>query len=184
MSLEIESLAIPGVLALLPRVFGDERGFFMETWNQRVFDGAIGGHVAFVQDNQSRSEAGVLRGLHYQLDRPQGKLVRVTSGAIFDVAVDIRRGSPDYGRWVGCELSEANKRQLWIPPGFAHGFFVMSRFADVLYKATEYYDAPSDRSIAWDDADIGIEGPLAGVDPVVSEKDRNAVPLAQAEVYD
>lgn len=184
MSLENLPLAIPGVILLRPRVFGDDRGFFMETWNERVFCDAVGKDVRFVQDNHSRSSRGVLRGLHYQLEHSQGKLVRAVAGTIFDVAVDIRRGSRSFGRWVGSELSASNKQQLWIPPGFAHGFLVLSESADVLYKATEYYDAASDRSIAWNDPEIGIDWPLAGVEPVLSDKDRNAIPLAQAEVYE
>jgi len=184
MPLEVQPLAIADVLLLRPQVFGDERGFFMEVWNERVFNDAVGEPVGFVQDNHSRSVKGVLRGLHYQLDPAQGKLVRAGVGSIFDVAVDIRRRSPTFGRWVGHELSAENKCQLWIPPGFAHGFYVNSETADVLYKATTYYDAPSDRSIAWNDPDIAIDWPLDGVEPLLSDKDRNAVPLALADVYE
>jgi len=183
MPVEIETTGIPDVLVLKPRVFGDDRGFFMEAWNQVDFDGALGDHIEFVQDNHSRSVRNVLRGLHYQLDTPQGKLVRVASGSIFDVAVDIRRGSAHFGGWVAAELSAANKHQLWIPPGFAHGFLVLSDAADVLYKATTYYAPASDRSILWSDPAIGVEWPIGpGVEPLLSVKDRDAVPLAAAQV--
>ncbi len=181
---ETESLAIADVLLIRPQVYGDERGFFMEAWNQRDFDAAVGKPVEFVQDNHSRSTHGVLRGLHYQLNPGQGKLVRVAAGAIFDVAVDIRRSSPTFGRWVAAELTADNKHQLWVPPGFAHGFLVLSATADVLYKATTYYDPPSDRSMLWNDPKIGIEWPLEGAEPLLSDKDRNAVPLAQADLFD
>lgn len=184
MPLDVQPTAIPDVLQLTPQVFGDDRGFFMEVWNAEVFNTAIGQSVEFVQDNHSRSVLGVLRGLHYQLDSPQGKLVRVGSGSVYDVAVDIRRGSSTFGEWVGQELSADNKQQFWIPPGFAHGFCVLSETAEVLYKTTTYYDAPSDRSIAWNDPDLGIEWPLAGGEPLLSEKDRKAPPLAQAEVFE
>lgn len=184
MPLEIEPLALPEVLLLRPQVFGDDRGFFMEAWNGQDFERAVGAPVEFVQDNHSRSVRGVLRGLHYQLNPPQGKLVRVAIGSVVDVAVDLRRSSPSFGRWVAAELSAENKHQLWIPPGFGHGFFVTSESADVLYKATSYYDPPSDRSILWNDVDIAIDWPLAGVEPLLSEKDRNAVPLGEADVFD
>lgn len=177
-------MPIPDVLLIQPTVFGDDRGFFFEAWNEREFDEAVGRHVTFVQDNHSRSSRGVLRGLHYQLDPPQGKLVRVGAGRIFDVAVDIRRNSKTFGRWVAAELSADNKKQLWIPPGFAHGFLVLSASADVLYKATTYYDPPSDRSILWNDADIGIEWPADGEAPQLSAKDRDATSLTHAELYD
>lgn len=183
MSLTVDRLAVPEVLLLQPRVFGDDRGFFMETWNQRVFDAAVGSAVEFVQDNHSRSAKTVLRGLHYQLNPPQGKLVRVTAGRVFDVAVDLRRESPTFGQWVATVLTDENKHQLWIPPGFGHGFLVLSDNADVLYKATAYYDPPSDRSIRWDDPAIGIEWPLDGAEPIVSEKDDAAPTLADAEVF-
>jgi dTDP-4-dehydrorhamnose 3,5-epimerase len=178
--------AIDGVFILEPRVFGDARGFFMESYNRRAFQQATGLDVDFVQDNHSRSRKGVLRGLHYQVQQPQGKLVRVTSGAVFDVAVDIRRGSPSYGRWVGVELSADNQRQLWVPAGLAHGFVVLSDSADFLYKTTDYYAPQFERSIAWDDPGIGIDWPLAahGIgQPLLSDKDRAGVPLAQAEVF-
>jgi len=182
MPLNIERLALPGVLLLQPQVFGDERGFLMEAWNQRELDEAVGEPVRFVQDNHSRSARGVLRGLHYQLAVPQGKLVRVGTGTVFDVVVDIRRSSPTFGKHVTVELSGENKWQLWIPAGFAHGFMVLSESADLLYKATTYYDPPSDRSIVWNDPDLGIEWP--DIEPLLSDKDRDAVPLAQADLYD
>lgn len=177
--------ALEGVLILEPAVFGDARGFFMESYNRRRFAAATGLDVDFVQDNHSRSTRGVLRGLHYQLRQPQGKLVRVTQGAVFDVAVDIRPGSPSFGRWVGVELTADNHRQLWVPPGLAHGFVVLSDSADFLYKTTDYYAPEHERCIAWDDPAIGIDWPLAahGIDaPLLSAKDRAGVPLAQAEL--
>ncbi len=178
----VHDTPLPGVKLIEPKVFGDERGFFLESWNASVF-AANGLDLAFVQDNHSRSARGVLRGLHYQMSTPQGKLVRVTSGAVFDVAVDIRRSSPHFGRWVGYELSESNKRMLWVPPGFAHGFLVLSESADFLYKCTTLYDAPNDRGIRWDDPAIGIDWPLAGMTPQLSGKDSVAPCLAEAEVF-
>lgn len=174
--------ALPGVKLIEPRVFGDDRGFFLESWNARSFADA-GLDLEFVQDNHSRSARGVLRGLHYQLKNPQGKLVRVTAGAVFDVAVDVRRSSPHFGRWVGYELSDANKRMLWVPPGFAHGFVVLSDSADFLYKCTQLYDGSDDRGIRWDDPAIGIDWPLAGMTPQLSGKDAAAPLLGQAEVF-
>ena len=177
--------AIAGPLILEPKVFGDARGFFMESYNARVFREATGLDVDFVQDNHSRSRQGVLRGLHCQLQQPQGKLVRVTQGAVFDVAVDIRRGSPSFGRWVGVELTADNHRQLWVPPGLAHGFAVLSDSADFLYKTTDYYAPQHERCILWNDPAIGIDWPLAahGIDePLLSDKDRAGVPLAQADL--
>ncbi len=177
--------ALAGVLVLEPRVFGDDRGFFMESYNRRSFAQATGLDIDFVQDNHSRSRKGVLRGLHYQLRQPQGKLVRVTHGAVFDVAVDIRRGSPTFGRWVGVELSADNHRQLWVPPGLAHGFVVLSDSADFLYKTTDYYAPEHERSIAWDDPAIGIDWPLAAhgiTAPLLSAKDRAGQPLSRAEL--
>ncbi len=159
---------ISDVLIIEPDLFGDERGFFMETWHADEF-ATHGISVPFVQDNHSRSQHGVLRGLHYQLNRPQGKLVRVASGAVYDVAVDIRRGSTTYGQWVGVELNQDNHRQMYIPPGFAHGFCVLSEFADFLYKCTDYYVPEDEQGIIWNDQDIGIEWP--GLEFVVSEKD-------------
>ena len=181
-----QSTAIEGVFVLEPKVFGDARGFFMESYNRHAFHEATGLDIDFVQDNHSRSRKGVLRGLHYQIQQPQGKLVRVTSGAVFDVAVDIRRGSPTFGRWVGVELSADNHRQLWVPPGMAHGFVVLSDSADFLYKTTDYYAPQFERSIAWNDPTIGIDWPLAAhgiTEPLLSDKDRAGLPLAQAEVF-
>ena len=178
--------ALAGVLILEPTVFGDARGFFLESYNRRRFAAATGVDPQFVQDNHSRSAKGVLRGLHYQLHQPQGKLVRVTQGAVFDVALDIRPGSPTFGRWAGVELTGDNQRQLWVPPGLAHGFVVLSETADFLYKTTDYYAPEHERCIAWNDPAIGIDWPLAahGIDaPVLSEKDRAALPLVEAEVF-
>jgi dTDP-4-dehydrorhamnose 3,5-epimerase len=174
--------AIPEVVILEPKVFGDARGFFMESFNRRTFAELTGCDVDFVQDNHSRSSKNVLRGLHYQIQNPQGKLVRAASGAVFDVAVDIRKSSPTFGRWVGVELSAENQRQLWVPPGFAHGFVVLSESADFLYKTTEYYYPEHERSICWNDPGIGIEWP-AGIEPKLSAKDEAGVRLEQAEVF-
>ena len=182
--MKIVATSIPEVLIIEPKVFGDSRGFFFESFNQENFRQAIGLDVRFVQDNHSRSVKGVLRGLHYQLHRPQGKLVRVVRGAVFDVAVDIRRSSPTFGHWAGVELTEDNYRQLWLPPGFAHGFYVLSDIADFLYKTTEYYFSDFDRSILWNDPEIAIEWPIqAGASPVVSSKDEKAARLVHAEVF-
>ena len=175
---------LPGVLVLEPTVFGDDRGFFFEAWNQGEFDRAVGRSVTFVQDNHSRSQAGVLRGLHYQIRHAQGKLIRVSAGKVYDVAVDIRRGSPHFGEWVGIELSSENHRQLWIPPGFAHGFYVESATGEVLYKATDYYASEWDRAIRWDDPELGIDWPLTGDEPILSAKDGAAPFLSQAELFD
>jgi dTDP-4-dehydrorhamnose 3,5-epimerase len=171
-------LAIPDVVLIEPKVFGDARGFFFESFNQKAFNEATGTHHAFVQDNHSRSSRGVLRGLHYQIQQAQGKLVRVVRGAVFDVAVDIRRSSPTFGQWVGVELSEDNQHQLWVPPGFAHGFVVLSESADFLYKTTDYYAPQHERSIAWNDPSIGISWPALaqGQQPLLSAKD-SAAPL-------
>jgi dTDP-4-dehydrorhamnose 3,5-epimerase len=179
----VHDTPLPGVKRIEPKVFGDDRGFFLESWNAQGF-AANGLDLGFVQDNHSRSGKGVLRGLHYQLGSPQGKLVRVTSGAVFDVAVDIRRSSPHFGRWVGYELSDANKQMLYVPPGFAHGFLVLSDSADFLYKCTTLYDAPNDRGIRWDDPAIGIDWPLAGLAPQLSGKDAAAPLLDDAEVFE
>jgi dTDP-4-dehydrorhamnose 3,5-epimerase len=173
---------LPDVLILQPDVFGDERGFFLESFNERSFRDAVGGHVRFVQDNHSRSRHGVLRGLHYQIRQPQGKIVRVVSGRVFDVAVDLRKSSPMFGRWTGAELSADNHRQLWIPPGFAHGFLVLSSSADFLYKTTDYYAPEHERSVAWNDPAIGIAWPREVV-PVLSARDKAAMPLCDAEVF-
>lgn len=174
---------LPGVLVLDPTVFGDDRGFFYESWNERSFQEATGVKATFVQDNHSRSAKGVVRGLHYQLPRPQGKLVRCTNGAVWDVAVDLRRSSPTFTQWFGLELSAHNKRQLWVPEGFGHGFLSLTEGAELLYKTTEYFIADNDHSIAWDDPDLGIEWPLDGP-PVLSDKDRAAPRLAQAPIFD
>lgn len=181
----ITATRLPEVLLLEPRVFGDERGFFLESYNRRSFNDAVGHDVEFVQDNHSRSARGVLRGLHYQLPpHAQGKLVRVTTGRVFDVAVDVRRSSPRFGQWVGAELSAENSRQLWIPPGFAHGFVVLSDSADFLYKASGYYAPQAERAVIWNDPAIGIEWPGAGVARTLSAKDIVAPVLAAAECFD
>jgi dTDP-4-dehydrorhamnose 3,5-epimerase len=181
---KVSATAIPEVLIFEPRVFGDQRGFFMESFNQKVFDEAVGSHVAFLQDNHSRSSKGVLRGLHYQIRQPQGKLVRVTRGAVFDVAVDIRKASPTFGRWVGVELSEDNQRQLWVPVGFAHGFLVLSDTADFLYKTTDYYAPAHERCIVWDDKSIDIQWPRLDEGPTLSDKDRRGHEFTSAPVFD
>lgn len=181
--MHLTQTAVPDVLLIEPRVFGDARGFFMETWNARTFAEA-GLDLQFVQDNHSRSAAGTLRGLHYQIRQPQGKLVRVTVGEVFDVAVDLRRGSASFGRWVGERLSAENKRMLWVPPGFAHGFLVLSEAAEFQYKCTDFYAPEHERCIRWDDPDLAIDWPLpGGREPLVSEKDAAGVPFARAEVY-
>ena len=178
--MNIETTAIDGVLVLQPKVFGDARGFFFESFNQRVFDEAVGRHVDFVQDNHSRSARGVLRGLHFQKGaKAQGKLVRVVAGAVFDVAVDIRRASPTFGRWVGVELSADNHRQLWVPPGLAHGFLVLSESADFLYKTTEYYAPQDEGAVRWDDPDLAIAWPDLGEPPRLSAKDAAAQALRE-----
>jgi dTDP-4-dehydrorhamnose 3,5-epimerase len=173
---------IPVVLIFEPKVFGDERGFSLESWNARSFCNAVGGDICFVQDNHSRSRRGVLRGLHYQIRRPQGKLVRVASGRVFDVAVDLRKSSPTFGRWTGAELSMDNHRQMWIPGGFAHGFLVLSDGTDFLYKTTDYYAPEHERSIAWNDPAVGIDW-RTEVALVLSAKDKAAIPLRDAEVF-
>jgi dTDP-4-dehydrorhamnose 3,5-epimerase len=175
--------ALPEVLIIEPAVFGDTRGFFFESFNQKDFAQVTGLDVNFVQDNHSRSAKSVLRGLHYQVGQPQGKLVRVVRGAVFDVAVDIRKSSVTFGRWVGIELTEDNYRQLWVPPGFAHGFYVLSESADFLYKTTDYYAPGLERSLAWNDPELAIQWPMSGVLPVVSSKDMRAPTLADAEVF-
>ena len=175
-------LAIPDVVLIEPKVFGDARGFFFESFNQKAFNEATGTNHAFVQDNHSRSAQGVLRGLHYQIQHPQGKLVRVVRGRVWDVAVDIRKSSPTFGQWVGAELSEDNQHQLWVPPGFAHGFVVLSESADFLYKTTDYYAPEHERCIAWNDPQLAIDWRYAG-EPRLSAKDALGVMLAQAEVF-
>ena len=174
---------IPDVLIFEPKVFGDERGFFMESYNQRTIKELCGLDVQFVQDNHSRSSRGVLRGLHYQIEQSQGKLVRAISGEVFDVAVDLRRSSATFGRWVGVHLSEQNKRIFWVPPGFGHGFLVLSEQADFLYKATDFYAPEHERAIIWNDPDIGIDWP-GDLDPELSPKDAVAPRFADAEVFD
>ena len=175
-------LAIPDVVLIEPKVFGDDRGFFFESFNQAEFEAAIGRTVNFVQDNHSRSARNVLRGLHYQIKQPQGKLVRVVQGEVFDVAVDLRKSSPTFGQWVGEILSAENKRQLWLPEGFAHGFVVLSDIAEFLYKTTEYYAPEHERCIAWNAPDLSIAWP-SGDEPVLSAKDARGAVLADAEVF-
>ena len=176
-------LAIPDVVLIEPKVFRDERGFFFESFNQKAFNEATGTHHPFVQDNHSRSAQGVLRGLHYQIQQPQGKLVRVVRGAVIDVAVDIRKSSPTFGQWVAEELSEDNHRQLWVPPGFAHGFVVLSEMAEFLYKTTDYYAPAHERCIAWNDPTLAIDWKLDGRQPLLSAKDAQGLPLTQAELF-
>ena len=173
---------LEGVLVIEPDVFGDERGFFMESFNRREFGEQAGISLEFVQDNHSRSARNVLRGLHYQLLQPQGKLVRVVSGAVFDVVVDLRRSSGTFGHWHGVELSAANRRMVWVPPGFAHGFLVVSDSADFLYKTTDYYAPQHQRSLLWNDPRIGIRWPLSDA-PILSDNDRDGQPLATADVF-
>jgi dTDP-4-dehydrorhamnose 3,5-epimerase len=175
-------LVIPDVVLIEPKVFGDDRGFFYESFNQTQFDAAVGRKVTFVQDNHSRSAENVLRGLHYQIQQPQGKLVRVVQGEVFDVAVDIRKSSPTFGKWVGEILSAENKRQLWIPEGFAHGFVVLSDSAEFLYKTTDYYAPAFERCIIWNDPALAIDWPIDG-DPVLSGKDAQGTALRTAEVF-
>ncbi|MFA7097459.1 MAG: dTDP-4-dehydrorhamnose 3,5-epimerase [Gammaproteobacteria bacterium] len=174
--------AIPDVLIIEPQVFGDERGFFFESFNQKRFDELVGRPVRFVQDNHSRSKKNVLRGLHYQIQQPQGKLVRVCVGEVFDVAVDLRRSSPTFGNWIGVRLSAENKRQLWIPEGFAHGFVVLSDHAEFLYKTTDYWAPQHERTIAWNDPDLAIEWPI-DEEPILAAKDAAGLPFSRAECY-
>ncbi|AOE87988.1 dTDP-4-dehydrorhamnose 3,5-epimerase [Pseudomonas sp. TCU-HL1] len=175
--------AIPDVLILEPRVFGDERGFFFESFNARTFAEATGVQREFVQDNHSKSQRGVLRGLHYQLQQAQGKLVRVVQGEVFDVVVDVRRSSPTFGRWVGVHLSAENKRQIWIPEGFAHGFLVLSEYAEFLYKTTDYYAPEHERCIRWDDPDLAIDWPLSEA-PQLSAKDKAGINFKDADLFE
>lgn len=182
--MKVTPLTIPDVLLIEPKVFGDERGFFYESFNQKAFNKAVGLEVNFLQDNHSRSSKGVLRGLHYQMPpHAQGKLVRVVRGAVFDVAVDIRKSSPTFGQWVGQELTEENHLQMWIPPGFAHGFLVLSETADFLYKTSDYYAASHERCIRWDDAALGIRWPAFEVMPQLSHKDLAGRAFLDAEVF-
>jgi len=180
--MEVQATPLAGVLLITPRVFGDDRGHFFESYNQRELEQKAGLRPAFVQDNQSRSQRGVLRGLHYQNPSPQGKLVRVLEGEIFDVAVDLRRSSQTFRRWFGVKLSAANRQTLWIPEGFAHGFLVLSDYADVLYKTTDFYAPEHEHTLAWNDPDIGIEWPLSGA-PVLSAKDAAGTPFRNAELF-
>jgi dTDP-4-dehydrorhamnose 3,5-epimerase len=182
--MKVTPCAIADVLLIEPKVFGDERGFFFESFNQRAFNEATGLTVNFVQDNHSRSARHVLRGLHYQIRQPQGKLVRVVAGEVFDVAVDLRRSSPTFGRWVGAVLSAENKKQLWLPPGMAHGFLVLSDYAEFLYKTTDYWAPEHERCIAWNDPTLAIAWPTLGHTPQLSAKDALGVPFAQAALFD
>ena len=180
--MDIIKTKIPDVLIVEPKVFGDDRGFFMESFNEKTFREKTGVEANFVQDNHSRSSKNVLRGLHYQIKQPQGKLVRVVSGEVYDVAVDIRKSSPTYGQWVGCLLTEANKKQFWVPAGFAHGFVVLSDTADFLYKTTDYYAPEYERSILWNDPSLNIDWKITGA-PILSAKDKSAATLENAEVF-
>ena len=182
MPLTVTPTSLPGVLILEPKVFGDARGFFFESFNANEFQAATGLAVTFVQDNHSRSARGVLRGLHYQIQHSQGKLVRVTEGAVFDVAVDLRRSSPHFGRWVGVTLSADNKRQLWVPPGFGHGFLVTSDAAEFMYKTTDYWYPAFERSVRWDDPTVAVQWPLTQA-PTLAAKDAAGVSLLEAEVF-
>ncbi|MFC0179628.1 dTDP-4-dehydrorhamnose 3,5-epimerase [Thorsellia kenyensis] len=181
--MQIEALEINDVKLITPQIFGDERGFFLESYNQKLFEEAIGYKVSFVQDNHSKSGKGVLRGLHYQIKNAQGKLVRVVKGEVFDVAVDLRRASPTFGKWVGSILSEKNKKSLWIPEGFAHGFVVLSESADFVYKTTNYYSPEYERCITWDDGELQINWQYEGI-PILSEKDKNGKKFKDSEIFD
>lgn len=180
--MKVVETSIPDVLIIEPKVFGDERGFFYESFNAAAFEAATGLKRQFVQDNHSKSQRGVLRGLHYQIQQPQGKLVRVVAGEVFDVAVDLRKSSPSFGRWFGTHLSAQNQRQLWIPEGFAHGFVVLSESAEFLYKTTDYYAPAEERSLLWNDPELGIEWPLSDA-PQLSKKDEAGVLLRDAELF-
>lgn len=181
--MNVVNTSLPGVLLLEPKVFGDERGFFFESFNQQAFEKATGLDMPFVQDNHSRSAKGVLRGIHYQIQHTQGKLVRVVKGRVFDVAVDLRRSSAHFGRWFGIELSDTNHRQLWVPPGFGHGFLTISESADFLYKTTDYYAPAHERCIAWNDPTLAINWPLEGLQPSLSAKDQQGRLLGEAETF-
>ncbi len=183
MPIQVTPTSIPDVLIIEPKVFGDDRGFFFESFNQHEFNQAIGSEVEFVQDNHSKSKKGVLRGLHYQMQQTQGKLVRVTHGAVYDVAVDVRKSSATFGKWVGLELSAENKKQLWIPAGFAHGFLVISDEAEFLYKTTDYYHPASEQSLSWCDPSIGIQWPNLGMDYSLATKDQSAVSWEHAPKF-
>ena len=181
--MQVTATSLPEVLIIEPKVFGDERGFFFESFNRKIFADAVGLPADFVQDNHSRSAKGVLRGLHYQIQHPQGKLTRVIRGTVFNVAVDLRKSSPNFGRWVGIEFSEKNHTQLWVPAGFAHGFLVLSKSADFLYKTTDYWHPEHERCIRWNDPTIGIDWPLTG-EPTMSAKDTQGKNLAAAEIFE
>ncbi len=183
MPLKVTPTAIPEVLIMEPKVFGDDRGFFFESFNQNEFNQVTGSEIQFVQDNHSKSKRGVLRGLHYQMQQTQGKLVRVTHGAVYDVAVDMRKSSTTFGKWVGLELSAENKKQLWIPAGFAHGFLVISDEAEFLYKTTDYYHPASEQSLSWCDPSIGIQWPNLGMDYSLATKDQSAVSWEHAPKF-
>lgn len=179
----VTETSIPDVKLLTPKKFGDERGFFLESYNKKTFEDLLGLDIEFVQDNHSRSAKGVLRGLHYQIKQPQGKLVRVTAGKVFDVAVDMRRDSPTFGHWTGAILTAEGQEQFWVPAGFAHGFLVLSDSADFLYKTTDYYAPEYERTVAWDDADLAIDWHLDGITPVLSAKDQQGTPFKLAETF-
>jgi len=181
--MQVIHTAIPDVMILEPKVFGDDRGFFFESFNQQTFENLTGVKAYFVQDNHSKSAANVLRGLHYQIQQPQGKLVRVVAGEVFDVAVDLRRQSATFGKWVGVLLSAENKRQMWVPPGFAHGFLVLKDGTEFLYKTTDYYAPQHERCVRWDDPVIGIQWPVVGA-PILSAKDQLGLDLSTADVFD
>ena len=181
--MDVIQTTIPDVFIIEPKVFGDDRGFFMESFNEKTFKQKTGVTASFVQDNHSRSTKNVLRGLHYQIKQAQGKLVRVVSGEVYDVAVDIRKSSPTFGQWVGCLLTESNKKQFWVPPGFAHGFVVLSDTADFLYKTTDYYAPEYERAILWNDPQLNIDWKIEG-EPVLSAKDKAGLPLEKAEVFE
>ena len=181
--MELIETGIEGCLLIEPKVFGDDRGFFLESWNDRAF-ADVGLNLTFVQDNHSRSSKGVLRGLHYQKPNPQGKLVRVVSGAVFDAVVDLRRSSPTFGKSAGFELSAANKKMLWVPPGLAHGFLTLEDGTDFLYKCTAFYEPVSEHSLLWNDSQIGIDWPLGDTEPLLSDKDKAGVPFADAELFE
>ncbi len=183
MPIQVTPTSIPDVLIIEPKVFGDDRGFFFESFNQNEFNQAIGSEIQFVQDNHSKSKKGVLRGLHYQMQQTQGKLVRVTHGTVYDVAVDMRKSSATFGKWVGLELSAENKKQLWIPTGFAHGFLVISDEAEFLYKTTDYYHPASEQSLSWCDPSIGIQWPNLGMDYSLAIKDQSAVSWERAPKF-
>jgi dTDP-4-dehydrorhamnose 3,5-epimerase len=184
MPITVTFTAIPDVLIIEPKVFGDDRGWFIESFNEKEFSSAVGHTVTFAQDNHSSSKKGVLRGLHYQMEQTQGKLVRVCHGAVFDVAVDLRQSSGTFGKWVGVELSAENKRQLWVPPGFAHGFLVLSETAEFLYKTTDYWHAASEKCIVWNDPDLNIQWPDIGIKPILNPKDENGNYFLNAKYFE